>query len=365
MIQRFTLNLLLFLTLLTFADAGKLPTIHFSDINGKQYTVHPTQSGLQIEGMKDTAVFIEFFGHNCPPCLATIPHLIELQKEKKGKLVIIGIEEQGYSTEQLRQFAKRKGINYIVASHEDAKVLVAYLSLLTQWQGGIPFLTALDPKGDIKFTHAGMLQKSVLENIVQKLYTPNAKISQYPTMEFTDINGKSHIAHATKNGLDIEGIKDKVVIVEFFGHRCPPCLATIPHLIELQKQYKDKFAVIAVEVQGYNRDQLRQFVKNKGINYTVASQPDAYALVEHIAVRAQWRGSIPFFVVMDSHGEVRFVQTGMIHKDILENMIKQLYIAPKPHTNEVPQKAESNTTTPTQPKQTENNSTTKEHNQTK
>jgi len=169
---------------------------------------------------------------------------------------------------------------------------------------------------------------------------------QYPTMKITDINGKNYTVKGTDNGLDIEGIKDKVVFLEFFGHNCPPCLASIPHLINLQKKYKDKLAVIAIEVQGYTTDQLREFAKRKGMNYTVVSDRDAGMLVDYIAQRAQWRGSIPFLVAMDTTGSVQFVQAGMLPEAALEDLIAQLSASKKA-------KADNNTSTPAK---AENNS---------
>lgn len=169
---------------------------------------------------------------------------------------------------------------------------------------------------------------------------------QYPTMKITDINGKSYTVKGTDNGLDIEGIKDKVVFLEFFGHNCPPCLASIPHLINLQKKYKEKLAVIAIEVQGYTTDQLREFAKRKGMNYTVVSDRDAGMLVDYIAQRAQWRGSIPFLVAMDTTGSVQFVQAGMLPEAALEDLIAQLSASKKA-------KADNNTSTPAK---AENNS---------
>lgn len=47
-------------------------------------------------------------------------------------------------------------------------------------------------------------------------------------------------------------------------------------------------------------------------------------LVNYIAARAEWNGSIPFMVAMDTKGDVQFVQAGMIPQDYLENLITQL-----------------------------------------
>lgn len=44
----------------------------------------------------------------------------------------------------------------------------------------------------------------------------------------------------------IEFEKDKVYVVEFWATWCPPCVASMPHLADLQKQYADKVTIISV-----------------------------------------------------------------------------------------------------------------------
>ena len=162
--------MLLSLTSMTYAQSNeKKSAIELTDINGKTYTVTGTKEGLKISGMEGKVVFLEFFGHRCPPCLASIPHLIDLQKKHQGKLAIIAVEVQGLSQDQLKAFAKKKGMNYTIISGEQERLFVSYISQRAQWQGSIPFLLALDKKGDVQFIQAGMLPESSLEELFQQL----------------------------------------------------------------------------------------------------------------------------------------------------------------------------------------------------
>ena len=143
-------------------------------------------------------------------------------------------------------------------------------------------------------------------------------------MSMTDVTGKTYTVTGTEQGLNIQGLEGKVVFLEFFGHNCPPCLASIPHLINLQNKYKDKLAVVSIEVQGYNNAQTTAFVKEKGMNYIVVAEEKAPQLVNYIQQRAQWRGSIPFLVALDTKGDVQFVQAGMLPEASLEELISKL-----------------------------------------
>ncbi|SFZ98800.1 thioredoxin family protein [hydrothermal vent metagenome] len=143
-------------------------------------------------------------------------------------------------------------------------------------------------------------------------------------MSMTDIKGKTYKVEGTEQGLKIEGLEGKIVFLEFFGHKCPPCLKTIPHLKKLQAEHKDKLAIVAIEVQGLTNSQLKKFAKKKEMNYTVVADEKAEGIVDYIAQRAEWQGSIPFLVAMDRHGNVQFVQAGMLPESSLEELIKQL-----------------------------------------
>ncbi len=143
-------------------------------------------------------------------------------------------------------------------------------------------------------------------------------------MKMTDVTGKTYDVTGTEQGLNIKGLEGKVIFLEFFGHKCPPCLASIPHLIKLQNKHKDKFAIVSIEVQGYNNAQTAKFAKEKGMNYIVVAEEKASELVNYIQQRAQWKGSIPFLVALDTKGDVQFVQAGMLPEASLEELISQL-----------------------------------------
>lgn len=171
--QKIIISIFLFLSLLTSTqaveDQSKIPLMSMTDTNGKTYKVQGTEEGLKIEGLEGKVVFLEFFGHKCPPCLASIPHLIKLQKKHKDTLAIVSIEVQGYNQAKTTTFAKEKGINYIVVSEEKASELVTYIQQRAQWRGSIPFLVALDTKGSVQFVQAGMLPEESLEELITQL----------------------------------------------------------------------------------------------------------------------------------------------------------------------------------------------------
>lgn len=71
----------------------------------------------------------------------------------------------------------------------------------------------------------------------------------------------------TKN--EMEG---KVVVIEHWGVRCPPCIALLPHLAAMDKRQRDKgLLIIGAESQNHSKADIEPLVKKNNIEYTITS----------------------------------------------------------------------------------------------
>jgi len=138
------------------------------------------------------------------------------------------------------------------------------------------------------------------------------------------VDGKKIHVKNTENGLDFKEFEGRVVFLEFWGTRCPPCRMSIPNYIKLKNKFKDKLAIVAIEVQDTPKEALKSFVKAKGINYNVVAYRDAYDFVSDIAKRAQWRGAIPFLIILDKAGNVVTMQLGLLNEEALSGVVEKL-----------------------------------------
>jgi len=138
------------------------------------------------------------------------------------------------------------------------------------------------------------------------------------------LDGQTLKVQGVENGLIFDRFKGKVVFLEFWGTHCPPCRMSIPHYIELQKKYKDRLAIVAIEVQGTPAESLKAFVQSQGINYTVIPHQNALDFVDYVAQRSGWHGSIPFLIILDPQGNFVTAQVGLLSQDALEGVIKTL-----------------------------------------
>ncbi len=68
----------------------------------------------------------------------------------------------------------------------------------------------------------------------------------------------------------MEDTKGKVVVYEYWGVRCPLCLASLPHLAKLDKKYRDEgLMIIGAESQGSTKEQIEPILKKSSVEYTI------------------------------------------------------------------------------------------------
>ena len=165
--------------------------------------------------------------------------------------------------------------------------------------------------------------ENALKKETKEKNNSNVKEKNLPLFTVTTVEGKKLNISELKNGLKFAELKDKAIFLIFFGYRCPPCVREIPELIELTKEHKD-LAIVAIEVQGYDNEELKAFGKRKGINYNLISSDDNIDFISYIQAKANWHGSIPFLLGLNRKGEVEIVHTGGVGKSALEGAYQDL-----------------------------------------
>jgi len=65
-------------------------------------------------------------------------------------------------------------------------------------------------------------------------------------------------------------LKGKPAIVEFWATWCPPCRASIPHLNEINKKFKER-GLVVVGITDEKRDVVEKFQKGVPMEYNVAT----------------------------------------------------------------------------------------------
>jgi len=160
-------TLLTLLTLLAFTFNLYAEDMDMVDTDGKSYKVVGTDNEIKIEGMEGKVVFLEFFGLNCPACKQIMPNLINVQDKYKEKLQVMAIEVQKHDVNPINAYKQEHGINYITLSNYDVGRVARYIMEKSGWQGSIPFVVAIDSKGQVQFAQAGIMSEEDLSQYVE------------------------------------------------------------------------------------------------------------------------------------------------------------------------------------------------------
>jgi len=128
------------------------------------------------------------------------------------------------------------------------------------------------------------------------------------------------ISDMAGNPVSFESLNDKPVFLNLWATWCPPCIAELPGIYDLHKEYGDK--VNFVLVSNESRAKVRGFAKNKGFEslpfYRNESIPDDFS-----------SQSIPTTFIIDKNGKIVLSKKGVARwnsgkvEELLESLINE------------------------------------------
>jgi len=119
--------------------------------------------------------------------------------------------------------------------------------------------------------------------------------------------------------------KDKVYVVEFWATWCGPCIVMMPHMAEMQAEYRDKgvtFIGYSAKDPNNNEEKVTEFVKKRGpkLKYTFAYGDDRGTY--DAWMRAAGRGGIPCSFVVDKAGKIAYIGHPMFLDVVLPKVVE-------------------------------------------
>jgi len=142
----------------------------------------------------------------------------------------------------------------------------------------------LQPKG----SYVGVAKKLV-EN------PRRARENFAPDFSFTSADGEY---------ITLEDLKGKVVMLDFWGTWCPPCVASVPELRNLYRRYsKEQFVLIGIS-SDFDEAKWRDFTGKNRMLWPQYRDTDRHIL-EAFSIRA-----FPTYIIIDHEGILRFQSSG-------------------------------------------------------
>jgi thiol-disulfide isomerase/thioredoxin len=99
--------------------------------------------------------------------------------------------------------------------------------------------------------------------------------------------------------ITLSQLKGKVVLLDFWATWCGPCKESIPHLIQLYKNYRESgFELVGMNVDKGDGEVVRRFIQSMDIPYPVVLAPEN-------VVRSYRVTGIPATFLIDKKGMIR------------------------------------------------------------
>ena len=122
------------------------------------------------------------------------------------------------------------------------------------------------------------------------------------------------------NGLQIQELKGKAVLVNFFATWCPPCKAEIPHLNNLRQKYHKDFEIVGVLLEkNKSTQEIDGFISDFNVQYPVTNSNENYQLANVLGGVK----SIPTMFMYDKSGKLLQKYVGIVPEEMLELDIKK------------------------------------------
>lgn len=102
---------------------------------------HITGPAATLEDAKGKEVLIEAWGVHCGPCLASLPHIEQLAKRNRNKMVVFGAHSQNAGDEEVKQVVKKNNLSFTITKGVSGPVNF----------NGIPHAFVFDASGALVF----------------------------------------------------------------------------------------------------------------------------------------------------------------------------------------------------------------------
>ncbi len=123
-----------------------------------------------------------------------------------------------------------------------------------------------------------------------------ARENYAPDFSFTSLQGE-HIA--------LDDLKGKVVVLDFWGTWCPPCVESVPELRNLHKRYSKEASFVLIGISSDGDEQAwKEFTEKNRMVWPQYRDRDR-KILSAFNIRA-----FPTYIVIDHEGIVRFQSTG-------------------------------------------------------
>lgn len=120
------------------------------------------QRPVRLADFRGRWVVVNFWATWCTPCLLEMPELQAFHEQHRSRATVIGINHQDLEPGQIRAFAERLGVDFLIALSQGQPVAGFPLK-------GLPTTFLISPTGQLIDTHLGTVNATMLAQRLDEL----------------------------------------------------------------------------------------------------------------------------------------------------------------------------------------------------
>jgi len=128
-------------------------------------------------------------------------------------------------------------------------------------------------------------------------------------------------AQAGGGSLQLNTLKGRPAVVNFWATWCPPCREELPLLVKFHKRYGKKVGFLGLAVED-NVEFVGEYARAYGLEYPIAAgREPAIVLMQALGNE---KAGMPYTVVLDAEGRVVYSKRGMVKIKDLDQALAPL-----------------------------------------
>jgi peroxiredoxin len=126
------------------------------------------------------------------------------------------------------------------------------------------------------------------------------------------------VAADSERPVSLEGLRGKVVLLDFWSTSCPPCMTQLRDLERLQGQMRgEDLVILGINAEGAPRESVRDFARTHRVQYTLLADPGQVARAYRVV-------RLPTLYIVDRDGHVRWSREGYTPSEELSRIVDEL-----------------------------------------
>ena len=129
-----------------------------------------------------------------------------------------------------------------------------------------------------------------------------------------------NLADAAGRRVSADAYDGRILLINFWATWCAPCVEEMPMLAEFQRDHAERVTVAGIAVDDPGR--AGEFARELGVGYALLfGQPEAMLVSRNYGNHS---GMLPYSVLVDASGIVRWTRLGAVDRDQLEAELAML-----------------------------------------